>query len=262
MPSAKKALAGSGLRFSNGSTASRSTDGRARASAPAAAPVATRRATQRRQARPPTTARPRRARAIRRGAGAAARAVGRRRQRLGFDGRRGGRPFDRADEAIALARHRLQVLRRLGILGEGGAQLPHRGVEAGVEVDDGVRPQPRRQLFAGDQLARLAHQRFQDLQRLLLELDRLLAAEQLQRRPVQRPAVESRHQPRGSVRHAASLPEPTHAGTRFTNKSGAGSARFHGAVPGIGGATEAFTGHRRSPCTLVSHPRSIVCSSR
>src|SRR4029453_17960499 len=99
-----------------------------------------------------------------------------------LDGRRGGRPFERPGEAIALAWHRLEVLRRLGILSEGGAQLAHRGVEAGVEVDDGVRPEPRRQLFAGDQLARFAHQRFQDLERLLLELDRLLAAEKLHAR--------------------------------------------------------------------------------
>jgi hypothetical protein len=185
----------------------------------------------------------------------------RRRHRRGARHQVDGRLLDRSDEPVTLTRHGLEVLRRLRVVAERRPQLPHRRVEAGVEVDHGVRPQPRRELVACDQLAGPAHQGLQDLQRLFLEPDRVLAPEQLQGHAVERPAVESRDLPCGSVRHAASLPAPPAARTPVHEQVRPGSGAFHGRSL-VWDRRAAFTDDRRSPCTPVSHPRSIVGSSR
>ena len=67
------------------------------------------------------------------------------------------------DEAIALARHRFHVPRCVGIVGERHAKFSHRRVEAGFEVDDGVRPQARCELLARDEFAGPEQQRLENL---------------------------------------------------------------------------------------------------
>jgi len=80
--------------------------------------------------------------------------------------------FDRADEAIAAPRQRLDETRALRIVVQCGAKPFDRGIQSVLEVDKGaVRPELLAQLLAGDHEARLLKQALQDFERLALETD-------------------------------------------------------------------------------------------
>ena len=71
-------------------------------------------------------------------------------------------PCDRGDEAIALAGQCLDELRVLGGVTQSIPQVIHRLVETSIEVDERVGgPEPPRQFFARDELARTLEERKQ-----------------------------------------------------------------------------------------------------
>src|ERR1700722_2679182 len=80
--------------------------------------------------------------------------------------------IDGSEETISPARHGFDepgILRRIT---EGVPQSPNGGVQAVIEIDEGVRrPEPVAQLLAGHDFAGLLQKLCQYLERLLLELD-------------------------------------------------------------------------------------------
>ena len=102
--------------------------------------------------------------------------------------RRGLRLRHRGDEPVTPPREGLDVTGGLGRVAQGLPQLPHRRVEAVVEVDERVRrPELVPQLLSGHHLARALQEQDQQAKRLILQPD-------LQSLPAQLP--ETRGRPR------------------------------------------------------------------
>jgi hypothetical protein len=100
----------------------------------------------------------------------------RRRPRL----RLGAAAIERADEAIADPGQGLDEARPGGVVAQDGAQALHHRVDAVLEVDRGaVRPQAATDVLAGDDVARAIEHQREQLERLVLEPDGLVAAAHL-----------------------------------------------------------------------------------
>ena len=90
------------------------------------------------------------------------------------------RGVEAPDEAVAAPRHRLDEARLERVVAERHAQPPDGGVDAVLEVDRrAVGPQPALDVLARDHAAGVLHEQGQDLERLLLQADRLAAATDL-----------------------------------------------------------------------------------
>ena len=83
----------------------------------------------------------------------------------------GSSSLDLADEAVATLRQRLDIARCIGFVAERLAQFLDRRVQAVVEINERVGgPEALANLLAGDQLAGLLQQDFENLDRLALQL--------------------------------------------------------------------------------------------
>ena len=90
------------------------------------------------------------------------------------------RRIEASDEAVAAARHRLDEARLERVVAERHAQPPDGGVDAVLEVDGrAVGPQPALDVLPCDHAAGVLHEQGQDLERLLLQADRLAVATDL-----------------------------------------------------------------------------------
>jgi hypothetical protein len=82
--------------------------------------------------------------------------------------------FQRGDEAVALARHRLDVNRLIRGVAEGLPQFLERCVYAGIEVNMSISgPQALAEFLASDQVAGTLNQQRKNLEGLLLQADAL-----------------------------------------------------------------------------------------
>jgi hypothetical protein len=79
--------------------------------------------------------------------------------------------LDRREEAIAAARKRLEVARRVRLVAERGADLLHAVVQPLLEIDERLAPDLALDLLAGHELARAPGEEGEDLRRLLLKVD-------------------------------------------------------------------------------------------
>jgi hypothetical protein len=104
-------------------------------------------------------------------------AVGARRP---LGGRRQVPPLEGGDEPISTPWQRLDVAGRVGLVAEGGPDLLDAEVQPLVEVNERVAaPDLAAQLLAGDHVTRSSDEEREDLERLLLELDKHAALAQL-----------------------------------------------------------------------------------
>lgn len=82
------------------------------------------------------------------------------------------RALNVGEEAVSAARERFDEAGIGGGVAEGFAQLVDRGVEAVIEIDEGVRgPESLAEFFAGDDFAWTFEKSEQDLERLLLQAE-------------------------------------------------------------------------------------------
>jgi len=78
----------------------------------------------------------------------------------------------RFDESITLPRHRLDVSSARTLVAEDRAEAADDDVEAVIEIDGGIGPQPARDLFTSHQLAGPLDQQTQQVDGLSVEPDR------------------------------------------------------------------------------------------
>ena len=96
------------------------------------------------------------------------------------------------DETIASSDYGLQVLRLVGIVRQGAADLADGGIDSLFDVDEHIfAPQLAGDLLAGDQLAPLLYHEHEQLQRQAFEPNRAATAAELKAAVIQLEIVET-----------------------------------------------------------------------